>query len=143
MVASTPSHQEKACAHHCSSHACSPKASDTRSTISVDNAANFITCQLHFAEPNLTAGTATPDSTSQGTTAELQSLISDTVSHATSYCKQLQHEPGSIRNKTSESEAPQTTWPTTADAVTTAQQNTADTHTHTQGQRAKHHNNMM
>ena len=51
------------------------------------------------------------------------------VSNATSYCKPLRHELGNIHNKTSDSEAPQTTWPTTADAVTTAQQNIADTHT--------------
>ena len=141
-AASTPHREEEVCAQRCSSHDGSPEASDTGSTNFVDDAANFITCQLHFAEPSLSAGAATPDSTSQGTAAEnheIQCLISHTVSNATSFCKQLQHEPGNTHNTTSDSEMSNTTWPITADAVTTAQQITADTQTGTTCQASQQH----
>ena len=102
MVADTPLHVEEVRAQHCLSHAGSPKASEDASTAFVDDAADAIPCQLQSAEPSITAGTATPNSTTQGTTAEYhghQSMISGTMSNATTYCKGLRHERDGIHSK--------------------------------------------
>ena len=86
MVAGAPLHVAEVRAQHCLLYAGSPKASEVVSTTFVDNAAEAMSCQLQSAEPSITAGTAIPNSTTQGTTAENhchQSVISDTMSNAT------------------------------------------------------------
>ena len=86
MIASTLHHEAELCAPHCLSNAGTPKTSEVAPTNWDGDAANSIKCHLQSAVSRHTAGTATPESTTQETTTEHHELhrpFSETLSITT------------------------------------------------------------